>query len=86
MGQRDKALEYLRQALPIHEEVSDKYGESITRYNMATVYQAGGRLTEAVAQLRQAVELMQQVQSPHLKTAVDYLAQVEEELKAKGAG
>ena len=49
LGQRKKALDYYQQALPISEEVGDRAGESITRYNMAAIYLAEGRLAGVFA-------------------------------------
>jgi tetratricopeptide (TPR) repeat protein len=79
LGQRDKALDYYQQALPISEEVGDRYGESVTRYNIALVYRAEGHLAEAEAQLKLAVKLPEQVQSPHLNRVKALLAQVQAE-------
>ena len=80
LGQRQQALDYYQQALPIREEVGDRAGESITRYNMALIYRAEGRLAEAVVELRRVVELDRLVQHPDLESDMALLAEVEAEL------
>jgi tetratricopeptide (TPR) repeat protein len=83
LGQREVALEYYGRALPIMEEVGDRYGESVTRYNVAMIYRAQGRLAEAVAELKRVVELDRLVQHPDLESHVATLARVEAELAAQ---
>ena len=80
LGQRQTALDYYQQALPIWEEVGDRYGEAITRYNMAMIYRAQGDLAGAIAQLRQTVALDRLVQHPDLEADSALLAQLEAEL------
>ena len=70
-------------ALPILEEVEDRSGESVTRYNMAMIYRSGGRLEEAVEELRRVVELDELVSHPDLESDRAMLAQVEQELGAQ---
>lgn len=86
LGQREVALDYYQRALPIVEEVGDRYGQSITRYNMAMIYREQGRLAEAVAELKRVVELDRLVQHPDLKSPMAMLAQVEAELTGAKAG
>ena len=69
-------------ALPLKEEVGDRAGESVTRYNMAMIYRDQGKLQSAVEELRQVVELDTLVQGPDLESDKAMLAQLEEELGA----
>jgi tetratricopeptide (TPR) repeat protein len=82
LGDRQQALRYYQQALPIWEEVGDLAGESVTRYNMAMIYRVQGQFAEAVAALRQAVALDEQVQHSDLESGRAVLRQVEQEWRA----
>jgi Tfp pilus assembly protein PilF len=53
-----------------------------TRYNLAMIYRAQGRLREAVEELKQVVALDEVVQSPDLESDRAVLAQVQEEIGA----
>ena len=79
LGDGQRALRYYQQALPIRQEVGDRTGESETRYNMVMLYRSQGQLMEAVGELRQVVELDQQVQHPDLDSDRAMLHQVEQE-------
>ncbi|MCH8960380.1 MAG: tetratricopeptide repeat protein, partial [Bacteroidetes bacterium] len=57
LGRREEALRYYERALPILEDVGDRYVESSTRFNMAVIYRAQGALEHAVIELRKVVEL-----------------------------
>jgi tetratricopeptide (TPR) repeat protein len=82
LGQEQQAFEYFQKALPIQEEVGDQAGESVTRYNMAAIYRAQGRLAEAVTELRRVVALDRMVQHPDLESDMALLAEVEAKLGA----
>ena len=84
MGDREQALDYYTRALPIREEVGDRAGESVTRYNIAMIHRAEGRLDNAVAELRQVVALDKQVGHPDLEADTAMLTQLETELREKG--
>ena len=87
LGQRQEALDFFNRTLPIREEVGDRAGESITRYNIAMIYHGQERFSLAVAELQRVVELDRLVQRPELESDMALLAQVEAELadRRKGA-
>ena len=84
MRQQEEALRYYERALPIQKDVGDRYGESITRYNMAVIYRAQGALERAVIELRKVVELDRQVQHPDLESDLALLKELEAEWAARG--
>jgi tetratricopeptide (TPR) repeat protein len=51
LGERQRALEYYGQALPIRREVANRAGEAVTRYNLAMLHRTQGDLGRAVAEL-----------------------------------
>ena len=85
LGDKAEALRYYNLALPLRQQVGDRWGESITRYNLAMVYVALGRLAKAVAELEQVVALDEAVGHPDLATDQAMLAQVRAQL-AQGGG
>lgn len=70
-------------ALAIWEEVGDRAGESVTRYNLAMVYRQQGRLREAAEEPKQGVGLDASVQNPDLEQHRAMLARVEAERRAQ---
>jgi tetratricopeptide (TPR) repeat protein len=78
LGEVTEALTYFQQALPIQQEVGDRSGESVTRYNIAMIYRAQGHLAEAVDALRQVVELDKWTQHPDLEADQAMLQQLEQ--------
>jgi tetratricopeptide (TPR) repeat protein len=83
LGQVEEALDYFNRALPIQEEVEDRYGESITRWLLGLLYQQEEDLTEAVTHLTRAVELAAFVKSPYRNQIQLALTQVEKQVKKK---
>jgi len=61
LGQREKALEYYRQALPIREEVGDRAGLAATLNNMGGVYHALGQREKALEYYGQALPIREEV-------------------------
>ena len=61
-----KALKYYEQALPVYRQVGDRWGESITRHNLAMVYEALGDLQRAEDELRIVVALDEAIEHPDL--------------------
>ena len=82
LGEVDEARRLYLDAFKMYEEVGDRAGESVTRYNMAMIYRDQGKLQSAVEELRQVVELDTLVQGPDLESDKAMLAQLEEELGA----
>jgi tetratricopeptide (TPR) repeat protein len=68
LGEKQQALAYYEQALPLFRQVGDRWGESITQYNVAMVYQSLGRLDEAEAQLIAVVALDEAIGHPDLES------------------
>ena len=65
-GQIEGAMDNYQRALSILEDADFPEEEKITRFNMAILCREEGRLTEAVAQLKQVVELNQLAPLPDL--------------------
>jgi hypothetical protein len=78
-GDGETALRYYQQALPIRRQVGDRAGEATTRYNIAMLLRAAGRLGEAVAELEVVVGLDRAVQHPDLDAHTAVLQQVRAE-------
>jgi tetratricopeptide (TPR) repeat protein len=83
LGERARALEFFQRAVPIMRAVGSRAFELVTRYNIATIHRAEGRLEEAVAELRQVIELEIAVRHPDLESDRQLLAKVEAELAEK---
>ncbi|NUM45219.1 MAG: hypothetical protein HUU38_10990, partial [Anaerolineales bacterium] len=64
-------------------EIENQYQESVTRFNIALVFHAQGRLSEAIEQMQQVVELDELVQHPDLESDTATLRQLEAELTAQ---
>tara|TARA_B100000315_G_C14520683_1_gene561399 strand:- start:1007 stop:1426 length:420 start_codon:yes stop_codon:yes gene_type:complete len=61
LGQRDKALEFFNQALPIREEVGDRAGMATTLNNIGMVHNALGQREKALEFYNQALPIMEEV-------------------------
>ncbi|HLF91768.1 MAG TPA: tetratricopeptide repeat protein, partial [Anaerolineales bacterium] len=83
-GNPAKALAYYERALPVFEEVGDRFGESITRWHIATHYWRDGNLSEAMHEFQRVYDLSIAVQSPYLERIEREMKQVEAELAAQG--
>jgi len=66
LGDKRKALDFYEQALPLRRRVGDRWGESITRYNLAMVYEALGDLQRAEVELEIVVALDEAIEHPDL--------------------
>ena len=62
------------------QEVGDRAGEAVNRYNVAMIHRAQGDLGRAVAELEQVVELDRQVSHPDLQSDTEMLHRVRQEL------
>jgi tetratricopeptide (TPR) repeat protein len=85
LGQRQKALHYLKQALPIHQEIGDLDGEMRTRWWLGGLYQEEGQLQEGRKELVKAIEIAKYLESPALMQIEQTLAKTEAKL-AKSQG
>jgi tetratricopeptide (TPR) repeat protein len=66
LGDRQRALEYLEQAVLIHRDVGDRAGESVTLFNIAEVREANGEIDAAITLLEQVVTIEEAIQHPNL--------------------
>ncbi len=60
-GDRQQALAYFNQALPIVREVGDRGGEAATLNNLGAVYNASGDRQQALAYYNQALPIVREV-------------------------
>lgn len=60
-GQYPKALEFLSQALAIHQEIGDKAGEGTTLNNIGAVYNALRQYTKALEFFSQALAILTEI-------------------------
>ena len=67
---------YYEEALPLSRQVGDRFGESVTRFNIAMVFVDLGRLAEAEEQLEIVVQIDEAVRHPDLESDRRELAQV----------
>ncbi|MEO1646215.1 MAG: tetratricopeptide repeat protein, partial [Chloroflexota bacterium] len=68
LGDKESALSYYEQALPIRREVGDKSGEAVTSYNIGMIHYEQGDLDEAIRYVGRCVELDEIVQHPDLES------------------
>ena len=78
-GQPRQALADYEEALDLYRDAGSRAGEAATRYNIAMIYRAGGRLDQAIDELEVVFELDRQVVYPDLASDTAMLEQVREE-------
>src|SRR5262249_20366598 len=78
LGNRQQALDYYQQALPVRREVGDRSGEAVTRYNIAMIHHGRGDLDSAISELWRVVELDRQVSHPDLESDTAVLERLRE--------
>lgn len=61
LGDKQQALNYLSQALPIRRQVGDKSGEATTLMNIGTVYQSLAQTEQALDYYHQALPILREV-------------------------
>ena len=61
LGDRQRALDYFEQALPILREVGDRAGEAVTLNNIGAVYDGLGDRQRALEYYGQALPIMREV-------------------------
>jgi tetratricopeptide (TPR) repeat protein len=66
LGEKQQALNFYNQSLPLSRQVGDKAGEANTLYNIAYVERNRGNLQAALAQIQAAINILED-----LRTKVD---------------
>jgi tetratricopeptide (TPR) repeat protein len=66
LGQKQKALEFYNQSLPLRRTVGDKAGEALTLYNIAYLERNRDNLNEALTQIETAINIIE-----NLRTKID---------------
>ncbi|HNU04946.1 MAG TPA: hypothetical protein PKL67_12425, partial [Anaerolineae bacterium] len=84
LGEKQQALDFYNQALPFYRQVGDRWGESITRYNMAVVCADLGDLAGAEAQLLLVVALDEAIGHPDLASDRAALARIQARRAGRG--
>jgi hypothetical protein len=72
--------------VPLLRQVGDRWGESITCYNMGMIYKALGDLAEAERLLTRTVELDEAIGHPDLESDRAALQQVRSMIQSGGGG
>ncbi len=72
LGQRDKALDYLQQALPISEAVGDRAMMATTLNNIGHVYDVLGQRDKALDYLQQALPISEDVGDRYQESITRY--------------
>ena len=81
LGERQQALEYYNQALPLNRAVEDRAGEVVTLGNVTSLYRDQGDLADALKQLESAITIIedlradftnQELQTAYFATVQDY--------------
>ncbi len=81
-GYYSTALSYLEQCLAISREIGDKCGETVTNWNIGSIYAEQGDLTNADQYISHAVELAEKTGHPSWEKYRKHLAA----LRAKMSG
>ncbi|NJM22204.1 MAG: CHAT domain-containing protein, partial [Richelia sp. SM1_7_0] len=66
LGDKQQALKFLNQALPLSREVEDKSGEATTLHNIASLHRENGNLQTALTNSKAAIDIIED-----LRTKVD---------------
>jgi CHAT domain-containing protein len=80
LGEKQKALEYYSQSLPLSRAVGDRAGEALTLFNMASAKRAQNNLTEALNDIESSIKIIEnlrtKIASPELRSS--YFATVQD--------
>jgi CHAT domain-containing protein len=80
LGEKQKALEYYSQSLPLRRATGDRAGEALTLYSMAYVKRDQNNLTEALNDHESSIEIIEnlrtKIASPELRSS--YFATVQD--------
>ncbi|HAX74609.1 MAG TPA: hypothetical protein DCY88_01935, partial [Cyanobacteria bacterium UBA11372] len=63
LGEKQKALDYLNQALPLLRAVGDRGGEANILYNFAYLKRSQGNLTEALTDIEAAIKIVEDLRT-----------------------
>lgn len=77
LGQISKAIECYERSLIIRKEVGDRRGEAIDLNNLGHLHKEQSNNSQARQYLEQALEIFQEIQSPHADTSRHLLAELE---------
>jgi tetratricopeptide (TPR) repeat protein len=70
LGEKQKALDFYNQALPILRAVGDRGGEATTLNNIGRVYDALGEKQKALVFYNQALPISRAVGDPYLEVTI----------------
>lgn len=83
MEEKQLAIDFFNQALLILQDDGDRWGESITLWNIGATSSELGDLDKAKEALLKAVSIMEELESPHLDSAHQSLADVQAQLAGR---
>ncbi len=63
LGEKQKALEYLNQALPLNRAVGNRGGEANTLFNLASLERNRGNLEQSLKQISSAIEIIEDLRT-----------------------
>ncbi|WP_322744013.1 tetratricopeptide repeat protein [Nostoc edaphicum] len=63
LGEKQEALKYYNQALPIFRAVGDKGGEANTLFNMAFLERSSGNLQQAQTHIQAVIEIIEDLRT-----------------------
>jgi len=75
LGDARKAIEYHDQALVIAREIGDRQWEGGTLFNMSLALDKLGERAQALVRAKAALEIFEQIESPHVETVRKQLAE-----------
>jgi len=75
LGEPRRAIEYHEQALVIDREIGDRRGEGNALFNMSLSLDKLGDRAQAIAQAKAALEILEQIESPHVNTVRQQLTE-----------
>ncbi len=75
LGEPRRAIEYYEQHLAIAREIGDRRGEGNALFNMSLSLDQLGERAQAVAGAEAALQIYEQIESPHAKKVRAQLAQ-----------
>jgi tetratricopeptide (TPR) repeat protein len=77
LGDKQQALDYYSQALPLAQQAGDHWQESVIRYNIAMIYMSMDELEKAEEQMIRVIALDEALGHPDLESNRKILAQIQ---------